>query len=587
MSLNSRYDNIQGNQRQGNQTLLTQNQRSQQTLQTNNTLSSGIIIGLIIVSVILCGLLIWNIFSMKSKKNEICSLDQKCITQPPQTQVSAQEALEAVNALKKDTVEGFLESVNETSQQDQDVDADLLSSLIKSDIETQKQQGIENPTINIDKLIQDARTSFKNSDAVVSLIQQKIEKPKDEFEAQLLITKPPVEDCSTILQEKESQINQLKDRNTEINTLLQQSRDKFVAKELITPTPFIDYKNILEERKMEIKKLKTDIETLQERNRKIDDMLTRRKEEIIQKEKEIQDIKKSSLSKQEKIKQIKSLVKEKNKTINDIKILLDTKDGKIISLQDTLEKRRVEILQKEKEIQDIKNSSLSKQEKIKQIQSLVEEKDKKIDEMNKLVAIKENRIDSLTNELKETVPKAEFNRLKQLTNEGNEETAKALKEMLGLNNLIVMSNYGSSPIPNEVIFPENLKEKEAILSTDRDRLLVHQSDGNIVSYDTTKNLKNNGNGTYSGTAVWASDTSPYNKKNKNYSFKWNKVQLKSNEIVLRGRRIKSWTTYWGSPRSQQNNKQIKSETKLSQNFNNDSIEIIYEVKKGSNWVKIL
>lgn len=487
----------------------------------------------------LFGLLIYNIIAMNKSKDKVCSLEENCITKPPQTVLSPNEALQTVDSIKNDKVEGFLDSVDDTSEQDADTDAELLSSLIKADIKEQKEEGIENPVINVDRLIEDAKSSFKNSDAIVSLIQQRLQKSADDFEAQE-ITPTPFINYENILQQKDEQIQNLQEENN----YLEEKANKFIPDKIITPTPFIDYRNILQTRDLEIKNLKSDIQSLQERNKKIDEMLEERQKEILQKKTEIQEIKKRKMSKQKKIREIKLLIREKNRKIDEMNELVSIKNSKI------------------------------------------NENNKTIDDINQLVTIKQNKITSLTNELGNSVPKVDFDRLKQLTKEENEETTKALKDMLGLKALTVLPGYGSSPIPNDSIFPKNLEKEEGIISTDRERFLVYQSDGNIVSYDITKDLKNNGNGTYSGTAVWASNTSSYKRNRTFYSYQWDEVKLKPEDLVLEGKKFEEWW-YRGRPGRKSENRKEKYNTKMSQNFDNNSIDITYEVKKGSNWVKIL
>ena len=485
-----------------------------------------------LTSAVLLGLLIYNIVKMFKTKDKVCSLEKECIKKPPETVLSPSEALETVESLKKDTVEGFLESVDEASQQEADTDADLLSSLIKADIKEQKEQGIENPVINVDRLIEDAKSSFKNSDAIVALIQQKLQKTTDDFVVQEITPTPSI-DYPAIIQQKDEQIQSLQEKTSE-----------FVAEKIMTPTPFVDYKTILETRKVEIDNLKSDIQKLKERNEKIDGILEEKRKEIILKKTEIQEIKKSNMSKQKKITQIKLKIKEKNKKIDEINELVALKNTKI------------------------------------------DEKNKTIDDINQLVTTKENKITSLKNELEETVPKDTFKRLKELTKENNKETANAMREMLGLKKLFFMRNYGSSAMSDDSIFPGNLKEEEGIISTDREKLLVHQSDGNIVSYNITKDLKNNKNGTYSGTVIWASNTSPKKKKGKNISFEWDKILLKPGKLVLEGREFKRWRS-WGRNRELKKGKRGKYKTKMSQNFDNNSIDIIYELENKGKFVRIL
>ena len=181
-----------------------------------------------ITTAVLLGLLIYNIIEMHESKDKICSLEKECIKKPPQTVLTPDTALKTVESIKKDTVEGFLESVDEASQQETDTDADLLSSLIKADIQEQKQQGIENPVINVDRLIEDAKSSFKNSDAIVALIQQKLQKTSDDFVVQEITPTPSI-DYSAIIQEKDEQIqlalNQFyNDNDNDINALQQKTK---------------------------------------------------------------------------------------------------------------------------------------------------------------------------------------------------------------------------------------------------------------------------------------------------------------------------------------------------------------------------
>ena len=485
-----------------------------------------------VATFILFGLLIYNIIKMNETKDKVCSLEKECIKKPSQTVLSPNKALETVESLKKDTVEGFLESVDEASQQEADTDADLLASLIKADIQEQKEQGIENPVINVDRLIEDAKSSFKNSDAIVALIQQKLEKTTDDFEVQE-ITPTPFIDYESIIQQKDEQIQSLQEKTNE-----------FVAEKIITPTPFIDYKTILETREVEIENLKTDIQKLKERNEKIDSMLEKRKKDIILKKTQIQEIKKSNMSKQKKIREIELKIKEKNKTIDEINQLVALKNSKI------------------------------------------DEKNKTIDDINQLVTVKENKITSLKNELEETVPKNTFERLKEVTKENNKETANAMKEMLGLKKLFFMRNYGSSAISDDSIFPGNLEKEEGVISTDREKFLVHQSDGNIVSYNITKDLKNNKDGTYSGTVIWASNTSPKKKKGKTVSFAWDKVLLKPGKLVLEGTEFKKWRR-WGRKKESSKDKKGKYKTKMSKSFDNNIIDIKYELENKGEFVRIL
>lgn len=486
-----------------------------------------------ITTAVLLGLLIYNIIEMHESKDKICSLEKECIKKPPQTVLTPDTALKTVESIKKDTVEGFLESVDEASQQETDTDADLLSSLIKADIQEQKQQGIENPVINVDRLIEDAKSSFKNSDAIVALIQQKLQKTTDDFVVQEITPTPSI-DYPAIIQQKDEQIQNLQEKTNE-----------FVAEKIMTPTPFVDYKTILETRKVEIDNLKSDIQKLKERNQKIDVMLDERKKEIIQKKTEIQEIKKSNMSKQKKIAQIKLKIKEKNKKIDEINELVALKNTKI------------------------------------------DEKNKTIDDINKVVTTKENKITSLKNELEETVPTDTFKRFKEVTKENNKETANAMREMLGLKKLYFMRNYGSSAISDDSIFPGNLKKEEGIISTDREKLLVHQSDGNIVSYNLTKDLKNNKNGTYSGAAIWASNTSPKKKKGKNISFEWDTIRLKPDKMELKGTKIKKWRTRLRRKKESSKKEKGKYKTKMSQSFDNNSIDIKYELKHKGKFVRIL
>ena len=485
-----------------------------------------------ITSIALLALLIYNILEMNKSKNKICSLQKECIKKPIQTELSPSQAQQLLDSLKNDTVEGFLKSVDDASKQEADTDMDLLKSLMRANIQKQKEEGIKNPVVNIDTLIEDAKSSFKNSDAIVSLIQQKLQKSTDDIERQNMTTEPPFSNLENILKEKNKQIQSLE-------------KELATATPTPTPTPFIDYKAILETRKVEIDKLKSDVENLKERNEKIDFMLKESKKEHLQKKLEIQEIKKSNLSKQEKIKQIKSLVREKDKTIDNINRLLKIKESKI------------------------------------------DEKDKKINDINQVVFVKENKINSLTDELKETVPKFDFNRLKEITEEGNEETANALKDMLGLKKLTLLPNYRSSPFPENQFSLGNLKKEEAIISTDRELLLVHQSDSNIVSYDITKDLKNNGNGTYFGSSVWASNTNPKKENGKNISFEWDIVKLKRDQFILQGKKNENWKNWRGKKMSSSNNRKRQYQTKSSQSFYNNNLEIKYEIKKDSSWVRIL
>lgn len=511
------------------------NQQKQAVKTEKSPMSKQTIILLVLgslTSAVLLGLLIYNIVEMNKAKDKVCSLEKECIKKPPETVLTPSKALETVESIKKDTVEGFLETVDETSQQEADTDADLLSSLIKADIQAQKQQGIENPVINVDRLIEDAKSSFKNSDAIVALIQQKLQKTTDDFVVQEITPTPSI-DYPAIIQQKDEQIKSLQEKTNE-----------FVAEKIMTPTPFIDYKTILETRKVEIDNLKSDIQKLKERNEKIDVMLEEKRKEIIQKKTEIQEIKRSNMSKQKKITQIKLKIKEKNKKIDEINELVALKNTKI------------------------------------------DEKNKKIDDINQVVTTKENKITSLKKELEETVPTDIFKRFKEVTKENNKETANAMRKMLGLKRLFFMRNYGSSPISDDSIFPENLEKEEGIISTDREKLLVHQSDGNIVSYNLKKDLKNNKNGTYSGTAIWASDTSPRKKKGKNISFEWDKITLKPDKMELKGTKIKEWRNFFERKKASKEKKE-KYQTRMSQSFDNNSIDIKYELKHKGKFVRIL
>lgn len=82
--------------------------------------------------------------------------------------VSASNLLEVLN---EGSVENFIGIENEPSVQDLQNDRDLLTSLIKSNIQTQKEAGIENPSIDIPKLKESINTSFKNNDRILELLQ--------------------------------------------------------------------------------------------------------------------------------------------------------------------------------------------------------------------------------------------------------------------------------------------------------------------------------------------------------------------------------------------------------------------------------
>jgi hypothetical protein len=372
--------------------------------------------------------------------------------------VSASNLLQALNT---DSIENFLGIGDEPSVQDLQNDHDLLTSLIRNNINTQKEAGVENPTIDIPQLKESINTSFKNSDRILDLLQATVDEMNQE-------TMTP-----------------------EVNFIphelhLENNTNKTIC---TTPSPQLFCQELVQERQLKINTLEMGIE-----KQKVDtELLKKNINDLMNQKVSLENQLKNSISK-----------KESNQKISELQAV----------------NNQLENLNKELE---------------KNIGRIQEEKLQNSENHNRLLDEKNTKIQSLQEEVNVSVPKIELVRFQDLVTQETDYVNSSLKSMLGLNKLIVLPSYTKEEFKYDEVFPISLGKNEGIISFDKKRFFVYQKDDNIVSYDLTKNLKNNEDGTFSGTAVWASNTY---KGNNGYRWSLDRVKI-GYKLIISGFRKKN------------------------------------------------
>lgn len=117
-----------------------------------------------------------------------------------------------------------------------------------------------------------------------------------------------------------------------------------------------------------------------------------------------------------------------------------------------------------------------------------------------------------------------YNLLKQTSENNEKELISNLKMLLDLNTLTLLSN--SKNEKNIYMRNFSFPRKTGFLSSDRKILLLFQRNGDLVSYDVTKPLVNNNDGSFQGEVIWSSET-PL----KGVS----EVQLQNGKIIMNGK----------------------------------------------------
>jgi hypothetical protein len=142
----------------------------------------------------------------------------------------------------------------------------------------------------------------------------------------------------------------------------------------------------------------------------------------------------------------------------------------------------------------------------------------------------ENKLRKLEQQLMTAVPEERlhheekrYKRLKQISKNNEEELINNLKMLLDLNILTLMSNSKNE----KYMYMRNFSfpKKTGFLSSNRKILLLFQGNGDLVSYDVTKPLVNNNDGSFQGEVIWSSNTA-----RKGVS----KVEIKNGKMIMNG-----------------------------------------------------
>lgn len=116
-----------------------------------------------------------------------------------------------------------------------------------------------------------------------------------------------------------------------------------------------------------------------------------------------------------------------------------------------------------------------------------------------------------------------YNRLKQRTENNEKELTNNLKMLLDLDTLELLSNSMSEKYKYMRNF--SFPKRTGFLSSNRKILLLFQGNGNLVSYDVTKPLVNNNDGSFEGEVIWSSKTT-----GKGVT----KVEIRNGKMIMNG-----------------------------------------------------
>lgn len=122
-----------------------------------------------------------------------------------------------------------------------------------------------------------------------------------------------------------------------------------------------------------------------------------------------------------------------------------------------------------------------------------------------------------------------YQMLKKEKDREDEEIKENLRNMLQLDKLIILKD--SQHEENNFKKNFSISRLTGYLSLDKKILLVFQANGNFVSYDVSKPLKNNNDGTFDGVVLWQSNTA--NRGVEKVEFKNKKIQIEGTYKVGR------------------------------------------------------
>lgn len=122
-----------------------------------------------------------------------------------------------------------------------------------------------------------------------------------------------------------------------------------------------------------------------------------------------------------------------------------------------------------------------------------------------------------------------YQMLKQEKATEDEEIKENLRNMLQLDKLVILKDSNHE----ENNFKKNfsISRRTGYLSLDKKILLVFQANGNFVSYDVSKPLKNNNDGTFDGVVLWQSNTA--NRGIEKVEFKDKKIKMQGTYTIGR------------------------------------------------------
>lgn len=146
------------------------------------------------------------------------------------------------------------------------------------------------------------------------------------------------------------------------------------------------------------------------------------------------------------------------------------------------------------------------------------------------------KVKTLEQEISTAVPRKrledvekKYQMLKEEKATEDEEIKENLRNMLQLDKLIILKDSHHE----ENNFKKNfsISRRTGYLSLDKKILLVFQANGNFVSYDVSKPLKNNNDGTFDGVVLWQSNTA--NRGIEKVEFKDKKIKMQGTYTIGR------------------------------------------------------
>lgn len=166
-----------------------------------------------------------------------------------------------------------------------------------------------------------------------------------------------------------------------------------------------------------------------------------------------------------------------------------------------------------------------------------------------------------------------YKRLKQRTENNERDLINNLKMLLDLDTLTLISNSKNE----KYIYMRNFSfpRKTGFLSSNRKILLLFQGNGNLVSYDVTKPLVNNNDGSFEGEVIWSSKTTGKGVM---------EVEIKNGKMIMNG----TYKTKRINPKTKKFEKSWDYQLLFQKNKSID--ENIIEVKDSNDsgtWKRIL